>query len=195
VGVDDLIKQARAFYADKRRVALHVEEKSVVVRAEGDRWVAAFLLTMAWSRTPPAAARDCGHPDDNMRLLPSSTIDRRVSVHAEMALDGAGRFVAYDEHGVVIPHLRVAKDAGSLIAFAAMPTTPARALVADDAGALVAPGTVVDDLGETFTCGTPGEIDTVRKVRTGGRDVWLLDHWAFDTGRSFVGADSLEPAP
>jgi hypothetical protein len=85
------------------------------------------------------------------------------------------------------------------VGFPSLPLVPARTVEAnaapDAGGTLVPDGAVVDDLGETFTCTADlQEIDTVRRVRFEGRELWLLDRWIWNTGHSFVG-DVLVPAP
>ena len=196
VPLDDLVKEARSFYADKSRVALKVRAGSVQTRYAGDRTTATFVLSMAWSRRPPPAARACGHLDADQGWVASSTIDRQVDVNAEMTLNAAGRFVAYDEHGLVPVHLRAKAFGDPLRAFASMPAEPARDADEDTSVASIPDGTVVDDLGESFTCGlSAGEVDTVEKVRFQGREVWVLSGWMFDTGHSYVGTDTLVAAP
>ncbi len=196
VPVDDLVSSACSFYRDRHHVKLTVDPASVASREQGGRTFVSFVVTMAWSQPAPASARACGHVDDSMQWHAGSSIDHKAAVNAEMTLDASGKFVAYDEHGLKTRHMVVKSGGDPLKAYAYLPGQPARNLEEDAGGSLVPDGTVVDDLGDSFTCAQEGaEIDTVEKVRFGGRDVWLLSSWAASTGHSFVGEDVLVPAP
>jgi hypothetical protein len=103
--------------------------------------------------------------------------------------------VSYEELSIARPNLRVATRGDQLQAFSSLPTMPARLVASDATSATVADGTIVEDLGESFTCGlNQAEVDTVRKVKLDGHAVWLLADWVYDTGHSFVGDTVLVPA-
>jgi hypothetical protein len=127
-----------------------------------------------------------------MKFQPGSTVDRDVQVDVAMTINADGQYVTYDERRVHRPQLRVKNRGYPLIAFASMPTTPARLLDAGSTDSLVPDGTLVFDLGETFTCGLDiNEVDTVKKVQIAGRTAWVLMKWTYNTGHNFVGEDRL----
>jgi hypothetical protein len=191
----ELARIAKEFYAEKAQVSVLPNPGSVVVKSEGPRVTASLVLTLRWSVPPPPAAAACGYLDDSMTWRPHSRIARRVEVTARIAFDDAARIVSYEETPLALPRLRVATRGDALQAFSSLPITPARLLEAGPTSVLAPDGTLVEDLGETFTCGLDQtEVDTVRKVRLQGRTVWLLADWTYDTGHNFVGDTPLVPA-
>jgi hypothetical protein len=194
LAASELARMAKEFYAAKKQVALVVKPGSVAVQNEGERVTASLVLTMRWSVEPPAAAAACGYLDDSMTWRPHSLIARRVEVTARMGFDAAGRIVSYEELPIVRPRLRVASRSDGLLVFSALPTEPARFISPGPTSVVLPDGTIVEDWGETFTCGLDqAEVDTVRKVKVQGRVVWLLADWTYDTGHSFVGDAPLVP--
>jgi hypothetical protein len=191
VPVETLVRQAKAFYGQKKRIALAPNRATIRLRADGDRTVAMFVLRMGWSQEPPLAQRACASFDDAMHLQPGSMIQRSVSVNAEMTVDAGGHFVAYVEHGTVPVRYRVTSMGDPLVGFSTLPVGPARNAAVPPAALYVGSGTLVDDEGESFTCGEGSEVDTVRKVRVSGQPVWLLSDWASNTGRSWVGETAM----
>lgn len=194
VAATQLARIAKEFYATKTQVSLVPKPGSLTVTNEGGRLAASLVLTMRWSVEPPAAAASCGFLDDSMTWRPHSRIARRVEVTARIGIDAAARFVTYEELPGALPRLRVASRSDGVQAFSSLPTGPVRLVDAGPASVLVPDGTVVEDLGETFTCGLDQtEVDTVRKVKLNGRAVWMLADWTYDTGHSFVGDTPLVP--
>lgn len=194
VTASDLARVAKAFYANKTRVSLLPKPGTVAVTNEGGRSVASFVLTLRWSYQPPPAAAACGYLDDSMTWRPHSLIARSVEVAARLGFDADKRIVNYEEAPVAGPPLRVATRGDGLAAFSSMPTEPARFIDPEPNAAQLLDGTIVEDLGETFTCGlNQTEVDTVRKVRFQGRAFWLLSDWVYDTGHNFVGDTPLVP--
>jgi len=189
--VDDLIREARTFYAPKKHIKLALVPGSVTVRGDKDRTVVTYAVHMEWSRPPPAANSACGYLDDSMNLKPHSMIQRAVDVNAELTLDKAGHFVAYVERGIVPVRYKVTSSGDPLVAFPTLPTQPARNVDAPKGAAHAPTGTVVVDEGETFTCGVGSEADTVRRVRMDGKEAWLVASWSANTGRSWVGDTNL----
>src|SRR6185369_9228518 len=95
VSASELSHVARAFYADKSRVLLTPQSGSFQARAEGERLVVSFVLSLQWSKEPPPPAEGCVYLDENMGWQSHPTIDRRVEVSASLTIDGNGRFVRY----------------------------------------------------------------------------------------------------
>jgi hypothetical protein len=196
VSSSEIARQARSFYANKTRVALTPKPGSLEARPRGERVVISFVLSLQWSIQPPAAAAGCIYLDDHMGWQPHPTIDRRVEALATLTLDAAGRFVAYQEAPAPVRKLQGKTRGLELQAFAELPTVPARWVEPLTGPTMIADGTLVDDLGETFSCGDGNnESDVVRKVRLNGRIFWLLASWAWNTGHNYVGEDVLVPAP
>lgn len=195
VAASELARAARVFYADKKRVSLAPRPGSLTVTNEGQRAVASFILALRWSYPPPAAAAACGYLDESMSWRPHSLIARHVEVTARITFDADAKIVVYEEAPLAPPPLlRVATRGDALLAFAALPTVPARAIEGSATSQQVPDGTIVEDLGETFICGLDQtEVDTVRKVRLQGRTIWLLADWTYDTGHNFVGDTLLVP--
>jgi hypothetical protein len=183
---------ARQFYANKERISLSPEKGSLKLRAQTAQVIAHFVLNPKWSQKPSPGAGYCGILNENMQFQPSSTIEHGVQADVEMSIDSEGKLVSYDGLRVHTPQLRVNNRGAALVAFASMPTTPARLLTAANTDTLVQDGALVEALGETFTCGLDAnEVDTVRKVRLGKRTVWHLTNWTYYTGHNFVGEDHL----
>lgn len=194
VAVGELLRTAKSFYAKKADVSLVLKAGSITLTTEGVRRIASFVLTMRWTVKPPAAAAACGFLDDSMTWRPNSRIHRQVDVTARMIFNGDARIVTYEELSVAAPRLRVENRGDDLEAFASLPTGPARFLDANPSATRVPNGTIVEDLGESFTCGlNQTEVDTVRKVRLNGAPIWLLADWTYDTGHNFVGETLLVP--
>lgn len=194
VAASELVRTARAFYASKADVSLVPKAGSVTLTNDGERRIASFMLTMRWSVKPPAAAAGCGYLDDSMTWRANSRIHRQVDVTARITFNEAARIVTYEELSVAAPRLRVENRGDDLEAFASLPTSPARFIDANPSATRVPNGTIVEDLGESFTCGlNQTEVDTVRKVRLNGAAVWLLADWTYDTGHNFVGETLLVP--
>lgn len=192
VTASELAKVAKAFYANKTQVSLLPKPGTVVVKNEGGRSVASFVLTLRWSYPPPPAAAACGYLDASMTWRPHSLIARNVDVTARVGFDADRRIVSYEEAPLVAPRLRVATRGDALTAFTSMPTEPARFIEPEANAAQFPDGTIVEDLGESFTCGLDQtEVDTVRKVRFQDRTFWLLADWTYDTGHNFVGDTPL----
>lgn len=194
VTVSDLVRTAKAFYASKTDVSLVPKAGSVTLTKEGDRRIASFVLTMRWSVKPPAAAAACGYLDDSMKWRPNSRIARQVDATARIGFNGDARIVTYEELSVAAPRLRIENRGDDLEAFSTLPTEPVRFMAANPSATRVPNGTIVEDLGESFTCGlNQTEVDTVRKVRLNGAPIWLLADWTYDTGHNFVGETLLVP--
>lgn len=192
----ELVRAARAFYADKTHIALTPEAASLQVTDSAGKRLASFVLKLEWSTQPPAAAAGCGYLDDCMQWHPGSLIEHRARVSVKLTLDAAERFVAYEEQLPIRRQLLVNTRGDGLTAFPSLPVGPARQIEPPPAAKLLNDGTLVEDLGDTFTCGlSSAEVDTVRRVRAGNATVWLLDHWVYDTGHNFVGDDLLVAAP
>lgn len=195
VTASELAKVAKAFYANKTQVSLLPKPGTLMVKLEGGRLLASFVLSLRWSYPPPTAAAACGYLDASMTWRPHSLIARNVEVTARIGFDANQRIASYEEAPLVGPRLRVATRGDALTAFTRMPTEPAR-FIEPQANAVQLPdGTIVEDLGESFTCGlNQTEVDTVRKVRFQDRTFWLLADWTYDTGHNFVGDTPLVPA-
>jgi hypothetical protein len=188
----DLVRLVRLRYADKDWISLSLVKGSLQLHGDPARVIAEFVLHSKWSQKPPPNARECGELDESMNFRPGSTVDGDVQVDVAMTIDADGKYVTYDERRVLMPRLRINNRGYPLIAFASMPITPARLLDAGSADSFVPDKTLVFDLGETFTCGLDvNEVDTVRKVQLGGRTVWVLMNWTYNTGHNFVGEDRL----
>ena len=195
VAAAELARIAKEFYANKTQVSMVPKPGSVVVRHGGGRATATFVMTVRWHEEPPPAAAACGYLDDSMTWRPRSLIARHVEITARIGFDADGHIVTYEEGEVALPHLRVASRGDDLQAFSSLPTSPARLIEGDPTFVHVPNGTIVEDLGELFTCGLDQtEVDTVRKVRLNGRSMWLLAEWVYDTGHNFVGDTLLVPA-
>jgi hypothetical protein len=192
--VATLRSEARRFFGSKVGLSLTPKAGSFAVSAEGDRTLVRFVLTLAWRVPPTPRPAECGHvaPDGRWVEQPG-LLEHRADVTAELTLDASARIVAYDEHPAPPRHLKVETTDPGVPAFRVLPGKPAR--LADPTAPLVASGTVVDDLGDAFTCSEGGETDTVRRVRVGGDVLWVLDSWRWDTGHNIVGEDLLVAAP
>ena len=196
IAASELVRTAKAFYASKADVSLVPKAGSITLTNDGERRIASFVLTMRWSVKPPAAAAACGYLDNSMTWRPNSRIHRQVDVTTRIVFNGDARIVSYEELSVAAPRLRVENRGDDLEAFASLPTGPARFIDANPTAARVPNGTIVEDLGESFTCGlNQTEVDTVRKVRFNGAPIWLLADWTYDTGHNFVGETLLVPVP
>ena len=125
-----------------------------------------------------------------------SKILHEASVEAKLTLDAAQRFVAYEELAPIRKRLVVKTRSDGAVAFPSMPTQPARWVEPPATAKILRDGTVVEDLGDSFTCGVESsEVDTVRKVRVDGQTAWLLERCLYNTGHNFVGEDVLVAVP
>ncbi len=196
VSVGALVRSARQFYADKDAIAIEPEVASTRVQNVAGRKRVSLKLTMSWTTKPDSAAKDCGTLDANMEWQAGSVVAHRMQAMATLTLDESGRFVAYDEVPDKPILLRVKYHGDPLPAFIALPIGPARTDPGVTAAFTIADGTLVEDLGDEFTCGlNASEVDAVRRVRYRGQKVWLLKQWTYFTGHNFVGEDTLVPSP
>lgn len=195
LSIDDLVAKAKTFYAGKRGISIHVQGHALP-RADGVQTALDYVVATRWTEAAPNVARACGFLDDSLKWHPSSRIEHKVDVRVRMIVDRTDKVVAYDELGAVMPSLKVSNGGEGLPAYATIPPRPVRNLDADTGGTLVPDGTIVENLGDTFVCALDtAEIDTLRKIRADGHDVWMLSTWRSSTGHSYVGEDVLLPAP
>ena len=194
IEVTELQAEARRFFRDKKNLSFAPKPGSLIVKSEGPRTRVQYGLTMAWKQGVSSAFKDCEASDRTRgESAGPSTLEHKVDVQAELVLDETGRFVSYAERGTIPARLRVETRTEGVPAFLALPTQPARN--EEPTAPLVPNGTVVEDVGDAFTCSFAGETDTVRKVRVKGRVVWLLSEWTWFTGRSYIGEELLRPLP
>jgi hypothetical protein len=194
INVPALQAEARRFFRDKKGLAFTPKAGTFVVKHEGTRSRVEFELGIAWRQSMSESYKECDRQDVVRGIGPGpSAIEHKVDVHAELVLDERLRFVSYAELGMLSKKLQVKTRDEPLPAFVSIPTRPARA--EDSTATPVASGTLVEDLGDRFTCSQGGETDTLRKVRVDGAVVWLLEEWTWDTGHNFVGEVLLVPAP
>jgi hypothetical protein len=189
-----LSAQLRRYYAEKAHLKLIVVPQSLKVRVDGNSLVTTFRLKQSWSQKPPHDARKCGSIDEStMQWQPNSVIVHSAEVEIELRLDASNRFVSYEEHEMN-PRLKVVSRGQTLVAFETLPSSPARLIELPQPHVEVKDGTVVEDLGESFTCALDlNESDTIRKIRWDGRSVWILSDWLYNTGHNFVGDTLLKP--
>ncbi|HET9934004.1 MAG TPA: hypothetical protein VFQ35_25045 [Polyangiaceae bacterium] len=194
VEVSKLQAEARRFFRDKKHLSFAPKAGSLLVNRETPRTRVQFVLTMAWSQNVSSAFKDCAASDPTLGGDSGpSTIAHKVDVHAELVLDESGRFVSYREIAVVAPRLKVETRSEGVPAFIALPNKPGRS--EEPTAPLVPDGTIVEDMGDAFTCSLYGETDTVRKVRVNGKVIWLLAEWTWFTGHNYVGELLLRPVP
>jgi hypothetical protein len=170
VRVDDVIRNAKSFFRNKRRISYRPDARRLGSAAHAEGKLVSLPVTMSWAYPAPKEWGPAWTTWDDVPL-----VVREVTVNTEIELDSEGRIARYVERSVEQPLLRVTGDENceggrDILAYGPF----------IDPWLVLEPGKLVRDLGETVVISiNPKGANTARRVRTQTGDGWTLDSVSF----------------
>lgn len=189
VSVDDVIRNAKSFFRDKRKISYRPDARRVRSEARPGGKLVSLPVTMSWSYPAP---KEWGPPWATWDDVP--LVVREVTANTEIELDSEGRIARYVERSIERPVLRVTGDENCEGGSDILAYGPAI-----EPWLVLEPGQLVRDLGETVIISiNPKGANIARRVRTQTEDGWTLNSVAFAVenpfgGTSAGGSDCLTP--
>ncbi len=174
IDIGAVIESARGFFHDKRDLAYEPDWTSVHVARQKGTIIVDLPVRMTWSTPIPSALVEKGGP-----LVVSGDVPyvrHVVTVDVEVTFDNDLAIIAYAEALVHTSRLRVTGEEECDLRAYAYPHDPLSGDEAAKSLDTLIKDAVVIDLGDTFEIsGSTKGTNIVRKVKVGGRAMWMDD--------------------